>query len=366
MRIFIHMKQPFPKLDLRHRIALEVNHALQRDVRRNHPLEQLFWECTLRCNLACRHCGSDCKVEASHPDMPVGDFLRVLDNVNAHCEPHSVFVIVTGGEPLMRPDLEACGRAIHDKGFAWGMVTNGYALTEERLAGLVASGMGSATVSLDGLQENHDWMRGRAHSFERASAAIRMLAARGDVVFDVVTCVNRRNYAELPRIKEALIGWGVKGWRLFTVFPMGRAAGDPELQLDNAEFRGLMDFIKATRREGRIHASYGCEGFLGNYEGEVRDHFYSCEAGITAASILSDGSISACASIRADYHQGNIYRGDELMDVWERGFLPYRDREWMRSGECAGCRYFKFCQGGGMHLRDQDGRLLFCHLKRII
>jgi radical SAM protein with 4Fe4S-binding SPASM domain len=158
----------------------------------------------------------------------------------------------------------------------------------------------------------------------------------------------------------------VKGWRLFTVFPMGRAAGDPELQLDNAEFRGLMDFIKATRREGRIHASYGCEGFLGNYEGEVRDHFYSCEAGITAASILSDGSISACASIRADYHQGNIYRGDELMDVWERGFLPYRDREWMRSGECAGCRYFKFCQGGGMHLRDQDGRLLFCHLKRII
>ena len=332
MRIFIHMKQPFPKLDLRHRIALEVNHALQRDVRRNHPLEQLFWECTLRCNLACRHCGSDCKVEASHPDMPVGDFLRVLDNVNAHCEPHSVFVIVTGGEPLMRPDLEACGRAIHDKGFAWGMVTNGYALTEERLAGLVASGMGSATVSLDGLQENHDWMRGRAHSFERASAAIRMLAARGDVVFDVVTCVNRRNYAELPRIKEALIGWGVKGWRLFTVFPMGRAAGD----------------------------------LLGNYEGEVRDHFYSCEAGITAASILSDGSISACASIRADYHQGNIYRGDELMDVWERGFLPYRDREWMRSGECAGCRYFKFCQGGGMHLRDQDGRLLFCHLKRII
>lgn len=352
-------------LDLRHRIALDINESLQKDVRRSHPLEQLFWECTLRCNLSCRHCGSDCRVSSAVRDMPKEDFLRVLDSVNARCEPHSVFVIVTGGEPLMRADLEECGRAIHDKGFPWGMVTNGFALTPGRLERLVDAGMVSATVSLDGLQENHDWMRGRAGSFERASAAIRQLAARGGVVFDVVTCVNCRNYDELPRIKEALIEWGVRGWRLFTVFPMGRAAGNGELQLPNDRFRGLLDFIKATRKEGRIRASYGCEGFLGNYEGEVRDHFYSCEAGITAASILADGSISACASIRADYHQGNIYAGDDLMDVWERGFGPYRDREWMRTGECAECRYFKYCRGGGMHLRDAGGRLLFCHLKRI-
>ena len=351
-------------LDLRHRIALDINNVLQRDVRRSHPLEQLFWECTLRCNLACRHCGSDCKMVSQAPDMPREDFLRVLDSVNARCEPHSVFVIVTGGEPLMRPDLEECGRGIYEKGFSWGMVTNGFALTPERFARLLDSGMRSATVSLDGLQDNHDWMRGREHSFERASAAIRMLAEQKDFVFDVVTCVNRRNYAELPRLKEALIGWGVSHWRLFTVFPMGRAAGDGELQLPRDEFRGLLDFIKQTRKEGRIHASYGCEGFLGNYEGEVRDHFYSCEAGITAASVLVDGSISACASIRADYHQGNIYR-DDLMDVWEKGFQPYRDREWMRTGECADCKYFKYCLGGGMHLRDDQGKLLFCHLKRI-
>ena len=352
-------------LDLRHRLALDINNALLKDTRRRHPLEQLFWECTLRCNLACRHCGSDCKVEAQVPDMPLADFLPVLDDVNAHCERHSVFIIVTGGEPLMRPDLETCGRAFYEKGFAWGMVTNGFALSEERFAALLASGMGSATVSLDGLQDSHDWMRGREHSFERASRAIRILAGCKDFVFDVVTCVNRRNYDELPRIKEALIGWGVRSWRLFTVVPMGRAALDPELQLPPDRFRGLLDFIKATRKEGRIDASYGCEGFLGNYEGEVRDHFYACEAGITAASILADGSISACASIRSDYHQGNIYRGDTLMDIWEKRFQPYRDREWMRTGECAGCKYFKYCLGGGMHLRDAAGNLLFCHLKRI-
>ena len=143
------------------------------------------------------------------------------------------------------------------------MVTNGFALTPERFRRLLDSGMRSATVSLDGLQENHDWMRGREHSFERASAAIRMLAQEPDFVFDVVTCVNQRNYDELPRIKEALISWGVRSWRIFTVFPMGRAATDPLMQLPNDRFRGVLDFIKATRKEGRIRASYGCEGFLG-------------------------------------------------------------------------------------------------------
>lgn len=47
-------------------------------------MRQLFWECTLRCNLHCRHCGSDCKVKAGQQDMPLADFLRVLDNIRQH------------------------------------------------------------------------------------------------------------------------------------------------------------------------------------------------------------------------------------------------------------------------------------------
>ena len=110
--------------------------------------------------------------------------------------------------------------------------------------------------------------------------------------------------------------------------------------------------------------SYGCEGFLGKYEGEVRDHFYSCNAGISVASILADGSISACPSIRSNFHQGNIYT-DNFMEVWQNRFQRFRNREWMRKGECAGCDFFRYCEGNGMHLRDDEGKLLFCHYKRI-
>jgi radical SAM enzyme (rSAM/lipoprotein system) len=353
------------ELSLRRRIALNVARSLRRSSVEGHPLRQLFWECTLRCNLRCLHCGSDCKQEAMTPDIPKEDFFRVLDLIAAKTDPHEVFVVVSGGEPLMRADLEECGKGIYGRGFPWGMVTNGFALTPARYSRLLQSGLHSMTISLDGLQENHDWLRGRESSFEKASRAIKMVVDSEAIAFDVVTCVNRRNLSELPAIKEHLIGLGLKEWRLFSIFPQGRAAENPFLQLSNAEFRSMLDFIRETRKEGRIKAGYGCEGFLGRYEGEVRDHFYTCQAGVTIGSVLIDGSISACTSIRSDYHQGNIYR-DDFMEVWEHRFLPYRNRTWMKSGDCADCKYWKWCEGNGMHLRDADGKLMVCHLRRIV
>lgn len=112
-------------LSIRRRMGLEIFRRLENERTEEHQLKQLFWECTLRCNLHCRHCGSDCKKIAGHPDMPKEDFLRVLDSVSAQNDPHKIFVIITGGEPLMRKDLEECGRAIYERGFPWGMVTNG-------------------------------------------------------------------------------------------------------------------------------------------------------------------------------------------------------------------------------------------------
>ena len=208
----------------------------------------------------------------------------MLDQVAERTDPHKVFVILTGGEPLVREDLEVCGRAIYDRGFPWGMVTNGLFLTRDRLNRLRAAGLHTATVSLDGLEAEHNWMRGHRESFARALDAIRFLVDATDVIFDVVTCVNRRNIGQLEAIKQLLIDTGVKQWRVFTIFPSGRAAKDPALQLTGEEFRRLMEFIRTTRKEGRIHLSYGCEGFLGNYEGEVRDHLFFCNAGINTAS----------------------------------------------------------------------------------
>lgn len=355
--------KPTP-LSLRKKIALELWRQKENILREEHPLKQLFWECTLRCDLKCRHCGSDCKMKSESNDMPKEDFLRVLDGIAAKMDPHKVFVIVSGGEPLMRHDIEECGRAIYKKGFPWGMVTNALHLTPQRWQGLLRAGIHSMAISLDGLEEDHNWMRGNEQSFKMVSQAIDMLVATEGFVFDIVTCVNRRNYTKLDEIKEFLISKGVKRWRLFTVFPVGRAAIDPDMRLTNEAFRGVFNFIKKVRKEGRIRADYGCEGFLGNYEGEVRSRLFSCQAGVTVGSVMADGSIAACASIRADYNQGNIYE-DDFMEVWENRYHPYRNHEWMKKDECANCKYFRYCLGNGMHLRDGNGKLLLCHLHRL-
>lgn len=352
-------------LPLRQKLGLALVRPVIDRVREEHPLSAVFWECTLRCNLHCRHCGSDCRTESALKDMPLEDFLPVLDSIARATDPHNVMINVTGGEPLVRKDLEKCGKAFYDRGFPWGIVTNGQLLTPERFHSLVQSGLRSVTVSIDGIGETHDWMRGLSGSYPKALAAASMVAASGSVEYDVVTCVNKRSYKELDQIKELLIANGIKAWRLFSIFPVGRAASDPELRLSGEEFRGLMEFIKATRREGRIKANYGCEGFLGKYEGDVRDNFFLCNAGITTGSVMADGSIAACPSIRADYSQGNIYKGDDFMDVWNNRYQVYRDHSWMKTDDCATCKYWKYCRGNGMHLRDSQGKLLFCHLHRL-
>lgn len=354
----------FP-LSLRRRLALEA-WRLNENIRiEKHELRQLFWECTLRCNLSCRHCGSDCKSVAAQPDMPKEDFLRVLDNIATKTNPNNVFVIITGGEPLMRSDLEECGRAIYKRGFPWGMVTNGLAMTPKRLQSLIASGLHTITVSLDGLEEEHNFMRGNTQSFKRAVDAIRIISAEKRIKSDVVTCVNRRSIQNLDAIKELLISLGVTGWRMFTIFPAGRAAGVADLKLSSEEHRYLMEYIKRNRKEDkRITINYCCEGFMGDYEGDIRDHFYSCQAGISVGSVLIDGSIGACPSIRADYNQGNIYK-DDFWDVWQNRYDVYRNREWMRKGVCAECNMFRYCKGNGMHLRDNNGNLLHCNLQKL-
>lgn len=305
------------------------------------------------------------RVDPGVADMPLADFLKVLDEeVTPHVDPADVLVIFSGGEVLVRADLEEAGAEVTRRGYPWGMVTNGMALTPERFGRLLDAGLKSVSVSLDGFEREHNYIRGNPRSYDRALEAVRMIVREPSLSYDVVTCVTGAMVPQLEAFRDMLLSEGVRHWRLFSIFPMGRAKNDPTLRMTDAQFREMLEFIRRTRQEGRIEVSYACEGFLGGYEAEVRDHFYQCAAGVSVASIRVDGAISGCTSIRANYHQGNIYR-DRFWDVWQNRFEPFRDREWARRGECADCSMFRYCQGGGMHLRGDDGELLYCHYHRL-
>ncbi|MCX6250027.1 MAG: TIGR04133 family radical SAM/SPASM protein [Bacteroidetes bacterium] len=350
---------------IRKRIGLSLHNRFRKNEAHLHKLNYLFWECTLRCNSSCLHCGSDCRKDNTIRDMPLEDFLRVIDEIVPFVVPEKVMICLTGGEALMRDDIEECGVELTRRGFSWGLVTNGYLLTGKRLDGLIRSGIRAITISLDGLEQNHNWLRGSANAYQKTLAAIKLVTQTENLTYDVVTCVNRRNILELGQIRELLVSLSVKKWRLFTIFPVGRAKNDPDLQLSDHEFVHLMEFIRDTRKEGRIMAGYGCEGFLGEYEMEVRDQFFFCSAGIHVGSILADGSIGACPSIRADFTQGNIHK-DNFMEVWNNRFEVMRNRNWTRTGKCRECKSYKYCEGNGLHLWDPATcEPVVCHLERI-
>ncbi len=337
--------------------------AFKRNEIKFHELNYLFWECTTRCNLNCLHCGSDCAKDSNYRDMPLNDFLTAIDTIKSI--ERQITVVLTGGEPLLREDIEACGRAIRKRGMRWGMVSNGYLYTAEKQASLLSAGMGSLTFSLDGLEETHNWLRNSKQSFSKVSVAIDLAVSSARLNFDVVTCVNQRNLTELPAIMELLIGKGVRAWRLFTIAPIGRAKDNPELLLSGLQLKELMDFIVIARKQKLIDVKFSCEGYTGPYEFKVRDGGFFCRAGVNIGSVLIDGSISACPNIDRSFAQGSIY-SDNLNEVWETRFKNFRNRDWARKGQCEHCSDFKHCQGNGLHLWHGDKEnVLVCYAEKV-
>jgi radical SAM enzyme (rSAM/lipoprotein system) len=327
-----------------------------------HELKLIFWESTRRCNLNCLHCGSDCSKNYFFPDPPFKDFLEAIAPVKAAYPNTAITVAITGGEPLLRNDLAECGRALIKNSFGWGIVTNGYAYTREIHTQLLDAGMGAISVSIDGLEDSHNWLRGNAESFRRAMEAVRIIVPSAERLnFDIITCVNSRNLGELDKLRDLFISEGVPAWRLYTIAPIGRARNNPALRLNPGEIETLLDFIARSRKECAMDIVFGCEAYTGPYEEKVRPYGFFCRAGINIASVLADGSIAACPHISRDFIQGSIYH-DRFIETWYTRYAPFRRRQWTRrTGPCAVCRHFRQCLGGAMHLwSGKDGELLTC------
>jgi len=339
---------------------------LQKSFRSLHDLRYLFLELTLDCNLACLHCGSDCRRDAEAPHLPSALILETLARIAERYDASRITVAITGGEPLLYPKLFELGAGITRLGFPWGMVSNGYAWTDARIREAEQAELRTLTISLDGLRDEHDWFRGREGSYDRAVDALRRLIAADFLeTFDVVTCVHPRNLDHRDALRAVLAELGVPNWRIFTISPMGRAAQNPLLQLAPTDFRRLMDWLEQPHGDGDVpNVRYSEAGYLDVYEQRVRDHRFFCKAGISVGSILVDGGIMACPNIDRGFVQGNVHV-DDFVEVWEKGFRPFRDRLWMREGDCIDCAEWSLCQGNAFHLWEPEGQgPKVCHVKR--
>ena len=337
--------------------------AAKRDFDRKkaeHKLTYLFWEATLGCNLTCRHCGSRCSPgRAADNDLPGAEAKRIFREIADDFDASAITIAVTGGEPLTRPDVFDVMTEAKRLGFFWGMVTNAVLITEKTINRMCRAGMDSVSVSIDGDAEAHAMLRGPRKAYERAMGGLRLLIDLADFLecVQVTTVVHAGNVDILSKMYDRFLRMGVGEWRLLLIDPIGRMK-DPEnreLLLGGEQIGRMLDFVAAKRESGPMPVTFEESGFLGlRYERKVRDYYFHCPAGINIGSILHDGAIGACPSLERNMVEGDA-RTERFSDVWNSRFERYRDREsTRRKASCSRCKWWKYCEGGSLHLWDWD------------
>lgn len=330
-----------------------------------HELRYLFWETTRKCNMACLHCGSDCGRDDSLVGLPRNVIEDVLSEIAQAFSPSDIMLVASGGEPLVRADLFDILAHARKLGMRLGMVTNGWTLGPQTARRLAETGMESIVVSLDGPREIHDWLRNRKGSFDRAIGALQYLKQAGIPIVEGITCVTPRSLNFLETTYEIVRSTGANYWRVFNIFPIGRARNNPELLLLPEHFRQLVETMVQLRTRGRaegIVVNLSEEGYLGfDWESKVRDAVYFCRAGVNIAGIMADGTIAACPNLPAWMGQGNVL-SDSFVHVWNTRYQIFRDRSWMRRGMCAQCSHFGMCRGNSLHIWDSNlQEPVWCH-----
>lgn len=282
--------------------ALEDFVARKEQLKQGRPLQYLFWEATLRCNLSCRHCGSDCvRQDSSENDEISCDMImRELRSIAEVYPPEQCTFAIIGGEPLIRPEIIDVGAHAAQLGFAWGITTNGMLLSSEMIARLKDAQLRTISVSLDGVQDDHDGLRNCPGSHEIVVEAIRRLVDDPFYdAFDVICCVSTMNIDRLDAFVDELVDIGVPAVRFTLVFSRGRAGRNEPLRLLGPDYAHLLDFM-ARRREhpSAIKVSLSDEGYWGpQWECVVRDEFHYCSSGILTGTILHDGRVTGCPSV---------------------------------------------------------------------
>lgn len=182
---------------------------------------RVYWELTRACALACRHCRAEAVTGRSPNELSTEECRRVLDDLaTANPLPH---VVLTGGDPLQRPDLldiigygVACGLPIALAPSAT------EALTAEAVAALRGAGVSAMSLSLDGSSAaRHDELRGVPGCFAWTVAAARRVRAAG-IALQVNTLVTAETAADLDRMPDLLRTLDVQRWSLFFLIPTGR------------------------------------------------------------------------------------------------------------------------------------------------
>jgi len=297
---------------------------------------------TYRCNLQCKFCYAACGCQKkSVSEMSTDEIIRILKIIRDEAKVPSVSF--TGGEPLVRTDLEELVSSAREIGLRVNLISNGTLLAgSDRAERLRASGLNSAQISLEGpTAAVHDQLTAVAGSYEKTLEGVKALIKAG-IHVHTNTTVNSVNAAHLVELVKLVARLGLKRMSMNMVIPAGSAA-DTGLQVSYSEVWSIIEPVRAeARRLGVEFMWYSptpmcilnplAEG-LGNK---------SCAACDGLLSVAPNGDVLPCSSYPESV--GNLLE-KPFSEIWNSATALFFRRKKFTPDECAGCGDFAACTG---------------------
>ena len=221
-----------------------------------HKPRLVFWEVTKGCNLRCVHCRATATELASPSDLPTAQALGIIDQIAAFANP---ILVLSGGEPLYRPDIFHLAKYATDKGLRVALATNGTLVTKEVARKIVDAGVKRVSISLDGSNaETHDSFRGIPGAFDAAIYGFKNLKELGMPV-QINMTIAKHNAVELPKVLEMVKGLGADALHTFLLVPVGCGVDIAESQMVAPdEYERILNWFYDQAATGDIELKATC------------------------------------------------------------------------------------------------------------
>jgi radical SAM protein len=211
------------------------------------------WESTVACNLACVHCRASAQTAPEPDELTTQEVLDLIDQLAEFSQP--IFVI-SGGEPLMRPDIYDIAAYGTQRGLRMAVSPNGTLLSGEAVSNLLEAGVKRISVSIDGsTAARHDAVRGVLGAFDSAMEGLARCRDAG-LGFQLNTTVMRQTRDDLAAVRDLAVRIGAEAWHVFMLVPTGRGKIDDEVSPD--EYEAILNEIYAMTRNSPIPIRVTC------------------------------------------------------------------------------------------------------------
>ncbi|MDX9995222.1 MAG: heme d1 biosynthesis radical SAM protein NirJ [Rhodocyclaceae bacterium] len=330
---------------------------------RKPPGPVVIWNLIRRCNLTCKHCYSISADKDFAGELSTAEVFTVLDDLKGFKVPA---LILSGGEPLLRPDFFDIARRSKDLGFYTALSSNGTLIDERMMEKIIPIDFGYVGISLDGLGATHDRFRRMDGAFDKSLHALRLCRAAGLKV-GVRFTLTQDNFADLPGLLQLVEDEGIDRFYFSHLNYAGRGNKNRKDDAHHRMTRDAMDLLFDTcwgHQERGVQKEFttGNNDADGVYLLHWVRHRFPEKAGHIEAKLRQWGGNASGVNVANIDNLGNVHPDTmwwhhTLGNVRERPFSAIwpdvsdplmaglKQHPRPVKGRCAGCAYLGICNG---------------------